>query len=91
MHLAVTHVGLCIQVWLQEFAWTEADKPIKLQARSIMVPNNPKLARQPIFCFQTMLNLLYWSCFVYDHKKVSQHGSLCQVDAQSAVLEPLYV
>ena len=59
-----------VQVWLQEFAWTEADKPIKLAARNAMVPNNDKLARQPMFCFETMLNLLYWSCFVYDHKKV---------------------
>ena len=57
---------LASQVWLQEFAWTEADKPVKLQARSVMVPDNPKLARQPIFCFETMMNLLYWSCFVYD-------------------------
>ena len=57
------------QVWLQEFAWTEGDKPVKLEARSIMAPNNPELARQPIFCFQTMMNLLYWSCFVYDHTR----------------------
>ncbi|KAA6429424.1 MAG: hypothetical protein FRX49_00818 [Trebouxia sp. A1-2] len=55
-------------VWLQEFAWTEADKPVKLAARSAMVPDNPKLAKQPIFCFETMMNLLYWSCYVYDHK-----------------------
>lgn len=32
-----------------------------------MVPYNPALAQQPIFCFETMLNLLYWSCFVYAH------------------------
>ncbi|KAL0023014.1 hypothetical protein WJX79_008349 [Trebouxia sp. C0005] len=58
-------------VWLQEFAWTEADKPVKLEARSMMAPNDPTLARQPIFCFQTMMNLLYWSCFVYDHARMS--------------------
>jgi hypothetical protein len=61
-----------LQVWLQEFAWTEADKPVKLEARSTMVPDNPKLAKQPIFCFETMMNLLYWSCYVYDHSKVQQ-------------------
>ena len=59
-----------LQVWLQEFAWTEGDKPVKLEARSVMVPNNDKLKHEPIFCFETMMNLLYWSCFVYDHKKV---------------------
>ncbi|KAL0050321.1 hypothetical protein WJX82_008957 [Trebouxia sp. C0006] len=55
-------------VWHQEFAWTEADKPVKLAARSAMVPDDPKLAKQPIFCFETMMNLLYWSCYVYGHK-----------------------
>ena len=59
-----------LQVWLQEFAWTEADKPVKLAARSAMVPDDPKLAKQPIFCFETMMNLLYWSCYVYGHKMV---------------------
>jgi len=59
-----------LQVWHQEFAWTEADKPVKLAARSAMVPADPKLAKQPIFCFETMMNLLYWSCYVYGHKMV---------------------
>ncbi len=71
---------LQMQVWLQEFAWTEADKPIKLKARSVMAPNDPTLARQPIFCFETMMNLLYWSCFVYDHERVRkpQSRAACQ-------------
>ena len=64
---------LSLQVWLQEFAWTEADKPIKVEARSIMVPDNPHLACQPVFCFETMMKLLYWSCYVYDHKKVRRN------------------
>lgn len=63
-----------LQVWLQEFAWTEAEMPVKLEARSVMVPDNPKLAREPLFCFETMMNLLYWSCFVYDHAKVQDLG-----------------
>ncbi|DBA85888.1 TPA: hypothetical protein ACH3X1_005433 [Trebouxia sp. C0004] len=58
-------------VWLQEFAWTEADKPVKLEARSMMAPTDPTLACQPIFCFQTMMNMLYWSCFVYDHARMN--------------------
>ena len=62
-----------MQVWLQEFAWTEADKPIKLAARSSMVPNDAELGRQPMFCFETMMKLLYWSCFVYDHMRVCTH------------------
>ena len=69
---------LAMQVWLQEFAWTETDKSIKLAARSRMVPNDAELARQPMFCFETMMKLLYWSCFVYDHMRVSTHSCLLQ-------------
>ena len=69
---------LPLQVWLQEFAWIEADKPIKLAARSSMVPKDAELGRQPMFCFETMMNLLYWSCFVYDHMRVRTNFCLSQ-------------
>lgn len=58
------------QVWLQEVAWTEADKPVKLAARSNMLPKHHKMEQQPVFCYETMLKLLYWSCLVYDHNRV---------------------
>ena len=63
---------LCLlqQIWLQEVAWTEADKPIMLAARSAMIPKNLNIEQQPIFCYETMLKLLYWSCLVYDHDRV---------------------
>lgn len=77
---------LQLQVWLQEFAWTEADKPIKLAARSSMVPNNADLARQPMFCFETMMKLLYWSCFVYDQKKVC--ANICKRSLHSCSNTP---
>lgn len=63
-------VHVTVQVWLQEVAWTETDKPVKLAARSDMIPNNPNMNQQPLFCYETMLNLLYWSCLVYDHDRV---------------------
>ena len=66
-----TRHELCIQVWEQEFAWTEADKPIKLAARALTMPGDHELNKQPIFCFETMMHMLYWSCLVYDHKRVS--------------------
>ena len=62
------------QVWLQEVAWTEADKIIKLAARSAMIPHDVKMEKQPLFCYETMLNLLYWSCLVYDHDRVRDKG-----------------
>ena len=36
-----------------------------------MSPNDPKMEHQPLFCYETMLKLLYWSCLVYDHERVS--------------------
>ena len=82
MHMCHQHHSIIVlnitctdgQVWEQEFAWTEADKPVKLAARALTVPGNDKLNRQPIFCFETMMHMLYWSCLVYDHKRVSIWG-----------------
>ena len=67
---------MTVQVWLQEVAWTEADKPIKLAARRAMIPDNPKMDQQPLFCYETMLKLLYWSCLVYDHDRVRPVAAL---------------
>ena len=69
-----------MQVWLQEFAWTEGEKLVKLEARSRMAPS---LASQPIFCFETMMNLLYWSCFVYDHTRVSMPHMMLHTSTES--------
>ncbi len=57
-----------VQVWLQEFAWTEQDEAIKLAARKMTLPPSEK--KHPLFCFETMMHMLYWSCLVYDHKRV---------------------
>ena len=65
------------QVWEQEVAWTEADKEIKLAAKALTAEGSDKLLRQPIFCFETMMHMLYWSCLVYDYKRVS-HNILAQ-------------
>lgn len=77
---------LC-QVWLQEIAWTEAEKPIKLAARGAMIPNDPKMDREPVFCYETMLNLLYWSCLVYDHDRVG--ATLLYTVANKNVVHPV--
>ena len=63
-------VCLIVQVWEQEFAWTEVDKPVMVAARALTVPDDHKLNEQPIFCFETMMHMLYWSSIVYDYKRV---------------------
>ena len=61
-----------VQVWEQEVAWTEADKPIMVAARALTLPQDHKLNKTPIFCFETMMHMLYWSCLVYDYKRVRE-------------------
>ena len=66
----LTYQPCCWQTWEQEFAWTEADKPLKLAAKALAVPHDSKLSQAPIFCFETMMHMLYWTCLVYDYKRV---------------------
>lgn len=40
-----------------------------LAARSLALPVQYK--QQPLFCFETMMHMLYWSCLAYEHKRVS--------------------
>ena len=63
-----------MQIWEQEFAWTEADKPIKLAARALTAPPSSSLNMQPMFCFLTMMKMWYWSGLVYDHQRVIKAG-----------------
>ena len=63
-------VHFCWQTWEQEFAWTEVDKPLKLAAKALTVPPDSRLSQAPIFCFETMMHMLYWTCLVYDYKRV---------------------
>ena len=42
-----------------------------MEAKALTAAGNDKLLRQPIFCFETMMHMLYWSCLVYDYKRVS--------------------
>ncbi len=80
-----------IQVWEQEFAWTAADKPIKVAARARTVPGDHKLNKQPIFCFETMMHMLYWSSLVCDYKRVCSclHGRCPhRVNEDAALTQP---
>lgn len=64
----LTQCGSCAQVWLQQFAWTEAEKPGKLADRCEHVTNPASAAsldEEPMFCVETALKALYWSTLVY--------------------------
>ena len=58
----------CVQVWLQQFAWTEGEKPGKLADRCEHMTNPDSAAsldEEPMFCMETALKALYWSTLVY--------------------------
>ena len=51
---------MCMQIWLQEFAWSEKGRRAKLKAREQMADHVPHLLTEPIFCFETAVRMLYW-------------------------------
>jgi hypothetical protein len=59
-----------LQVWLQEFAWTEDEKAAKIERRSRDGPKGRELAGEPMFCFEFGMNMLYWSALVYNYAEV---------------------
>ncbi|KAI3433461.1 hypothetical protein D9Q98_003274 [Chlorella vulgaris] len=64
-----------MQVWLQEFAWTEGEEEERKKAeRSSSLPpesrSSAAIDKEPMFCFETALKALYWSFLVYDHEEV---------------------
>ena len=91
MHLAslrldrlLSTASPALQVWLQEFAWTEEDKEEDLCNRSksrdrLSSKDADSLQKQPMFCMETAINMFYWSVLVYDHEEVchlfKQHTS----------------
>ena len=65
--------NLVLQVWLQEFGWTEEEKTAKLANRGgIAGPVHEALKNEPMFCFGTAVKLFYWSHLVYD---INEEGS----------------
>ncbi|EIE21255.1 alpha/beta-hydrolase [Coccomyxa subellipsoidea C-169] len=50
-----------LQVWLQEFAWTEDERAAKVERRNKDEPQGRQLAKEPMFCFEFAMNMLYWS------------------------------
>ena len=67
-------IYLSLQVWLQEFAWREKDKPGRMQQRNqSMAPEDREIIQQePMFCFEHCWLCLYWSWLCYDFQEVSE-------------------
>lgn len=61
----VTLGALCLQTWLQAFAWSESSKPKCVQARLRASADLPAMQQEPMFCFETAVSALYWSQLAY--------------------------
>jgi len=63
------HSLAILQVWLQEFAWKEDDVAGKMKERASSLPDESfeevELSKEPIFCFETAVKMLYWANLVY--------------------------
>ena len=53
-----------MQVWKQEWAWSEAEVPHKLALRNSR-PGGHLIASEPMFCVETCARCLLWSELVY--------------------------
>ncbi|CAL8466200.1 g5736 [Coccomyxa elongata] len=65
-----------LQVWLQEFAWTEEEKWAKIERRNRDGPRGQQLAKEPMFCFDNAVHMLYWSALVYEYGEAEKGLSL---------------
>ena len=57
-----------LQVYLQEFAWTESQRPAAIAQRADHAQHAAEralLTKEPMFCFQTALAMHRWSCLAY--------------------------
>lgn len=70
----------CLQVDLQQFAWTQRQHDAMQKERKIGLPSQPL---PPVFCMQTALAGLYWSGLVYDsHEACTGKPSPCSLIVQ---------
>lgn len=81
-----------LEVWLQEFAWTEADVPTKRAERVSTIPKT-ELGREllersidePIWCMETTIRASYWSMLVYEYADPAVDAPMTKLDHAMAV------
>jgi hypothetical protein len=53
-----------MQVWLQDFAWTEQEHSRKVAERRVQRGCATQLRSASMFCFETAIRMFYWSTLV---------------------------
>ena len=93
LHKAGSDGLLALQMWLQDPAWTEEEKPGKLAARMERAQgkaDREKLAKQPMFCVETAIKLhrrgiIGAGCTIINRLPSPHHG-LSMAHAKAVVL-----
>ena len=68
------------------FAWSEATKPQVLQQRASGASHQRSLMeREPLFCMETAIKMLYFSGMAYEHDEVGGAAKLLVQHASMAV------
>lgn len=71
------------QAWLQEFCWTEEEKPSRKELRSSSLRPTSKVRsavdREPMFCFETAIKLYYFSHISYFFHQVLNTSSMLSI------------
>lgn len=66
-----------VQGMLQQHAWSEEQKPARLEQRNQRLTElgQDAVCGQPLFCVETAIKLFYFSALIYVYKEVT-HGPL---------------
>lgn len=72
-----------MQVWLQKFAWTEQSSQPMVQQRNDLIKHSDRaiLAKEPMFCFETAIKLLYWCTLAYEYDEINVSSQLSEAKA----------
>jgi len=65
-----------LSVWLQECSWTLKRLPHDLLQRNKKLEGSDDLAKQPMFCIELAIKLLYMSNLVYSSNDMLQKGDI---------------
>jgi hypothetical protein len=70
----VTSADQVVQVWLQEFAWTEDSLVDAITERNGRLPLSETLQKEPMLCMETVIKLSYWCRLAYTFSEPRDDG-----------------
>lgn len=81
-----------LEVWLQEFAWTESDASNKRAERVSTIPKTEaglellqRSVDEPLWCFETTIRASYWSMLVYEYADTAVDAPMTKLSHAMAI------